>query len=287
MNINVKIQAILTCLTWKYSECKIDETPYGGTNSSYFCTYKDEKYIIRLAADNSNLLMINRRAEKAAIEAVRGADYSVPLIYFNADNGDMVTKYIDADAMTDEEYQQEENIIKRAAIMKDMHSRRTDYFFNPYDDVEKKLKYIRQHNIIMHENFNEAYAKYKKKRDANPYWEKQCLGLCHNDVTAGNCLITKDKKQIYLIDYEFAGMGNIFNDLFCNIAGFSTEKQQLFLKEYFGGYSEHMFQKIRDFHVIVMMWNVTWAYLKSLAPGNADIDYINYGNEWTELILSL
>jgi len=50
---------------------------------------------------------------------------------------------------------------------------------------------------------------------------------------------------------------------------------------------EYMLQKIRDFHVIVMMWNVTWAYLKSLAPGSAGVDYINYGNEWTELILSL
>jgi len=287
MEINKRIYEILAFLGWEESACKIDETSYGATNLSYFCEYKGEKYIIRIGAENSDLLVINRHAEKAAMEAVRGADYCVPLIYFNAENGDMVTQYVDADEMTGKEYGQEENIIRRAAIMKDLHSRKTDYFFNPYDDVEKKLAYIKQYNIPMHEKFDEAYGIYKTARDANPIFEKQYLGLCHNDVTAGNCLITKDKKRIYLIDYEFSGMGNIFNDLLCNVAGCPEEKQRLFLSEYFGEYKDYMAKKLKDFHIIVMMWNVTWAYLKSIAPGGANVDFMDYGNQWTDIILNL
>jgi len=276
MKTDEKISEILAAVGWKRSECEIDETPYGSTNTSYFCTYKDEKYIIRIGAENMDLLVINRRAEKSAMEAVRGTDYGIPLVYFNDDNGDMVTKYVDADPMTVEEFSQEENLIKIAAIMKDMHSRQTGYFFNPYDDVEKRLGYIKQHNIIMSEKFGEAYGIYEKRRDANPYFEKQYLGLCHNDVTLGNCLMTKDKKRIYLIDYEFSGMGNIYNDLLCVQHHYPAEKQQMFFREYFGEYSEQMTQKIKDFHIIVVLWNVTWAYIKSLAPGNTSIDFVEH-----------
>jgi thiamine kinase-like enzyme len=293
MNTGDRINAILAALGWERADCEIDETTYGATNLSYFCTYKgnknerNEKYIIRIGAENSDLLVINRRAEKAAMEAVRGADYYIPLIYFNDSNGDMVTKYADADAMTFEEFSQDENIIKMAAIMKDLHSRKTDYFFNPYDDVEKKLNYIKQYNIPLHEKFNEAYGIYASKRDANPIFEKQYLGLCHNDITLGNCLISKDKKRIYLIDYEFSGMGNIYTDLLCCVNGLTDEKQQIFFREYFGGYKEYMTEKTKDFLVIVLMWNVTWAYLKSLAPGASNVDYMNHGNQWIDAILNI
>ena len=283
-----KTGKILADLGWERSECEIGETSYGATNLSYFCTYRDEKYIIRMGAENSDLLVINRHAEKAAMEAVRGADYAIPLIYFDPASGNMVTKYVDADAMTGEQFNQEENIIRMATIAKDLHGRKTDYFFDPYDDVEKKLGYIKQYKIPMHEKFGEAYAIYKIRMDRNPAFEKQCLGLCHNDITAGNCLITKDRQKIYLIDYEFSGMGNIYNDLLCIVHGFPAEQQRLFFMEYFGEYKEYMTQKVKDFHIIVLMWNVTWAYLKSLDPGkNPDVDYMNHGNQWIDAILTM
>ena len=287
MTTGDRINTVIAALGWKRSDCEIGETPYGATNLSYFCTYKNDKYIIRIGSENSDLLVINRRAERAAMGAVRGADYCIPLVYFNDVNGDMVTQYADADEMTFEEFSQDENIIRMAAIMKDLHSRKTDYFFNPYDDVEKKLGYIKQYNISVHEKFDEAYAIYAAIRDSNPIFEKQYLGLCHNDITPGNCLITKDKKRIYLIDYEFSGMGNIYNDLICNVNGFSDEKQQLFFKAYFGEYKEYMTKKIRDFLIIVLMWNVTWAYLKNLAPGASNVDYMNHGNQWIDAILNM
>ena len=287
MNTGERIAGILAGVGWERSECEIGETPYGSTNTSYFCTYRNEKYIIRLGAENMDLLVINRRAERAAMEAVRGTDYGIPLVYFNDTNGDMITKYVDAEPITLEEFSQEANMLKIAAITKDMHSRRTDYYFNPYDDVEKRLAYIKQHKIVMSERFGEAYGIYEKRRDANPYFEKQYLGLCHNDVTLGNCLITKDKKRIYLIDYEFSGMGNIFNDLLCIQHHYHAENQQLFFEAYFGGYSEYMMQKIKDFHIIVVLWNVTWAYIKSLAPGNAGIDFIEHGNQWVDSVIHL
>jgi thiamine kinase-like enzyme len=199
----------------------------------------------------------------------------------------MVTKYMDADQMTEEEYHQEENIIKMAEITKDLHGRKTDYFFDPYEDVEKKLCYIKHHNIAMHERFDEAYGIYKAKREANPIFEQQYLGLCHNDINPENFLVTKDKQRIYMIDYEFAGMGNIFFDLTCNVGRLPAEKQQLFFKAYFGGYQEYMTQKISDFWVVVMMWNILWAYLKSLAPGGNSTDYMNYANQWVDLILRI
>ena len=234
------------------------------------------------------MLIINRHAEKAALEAIRGAAYAIPLLYFNTENGNMVTKYVDADPMTLEEFVREENIVKMAAILKDLHSRKTGYFFDPYDDTEKKLGYIKQHGIPLHEKFGEAYAIYAQKRDRNPAFEKQYLGLCHNDITTGNCLIAKDTQNIYLIDFEFSGMGNIYNDLLCTLHCYPPEKQQLFFEEYFGAYEQYMTQKIKDFHVIVLMWNVTWAYLKTLDPGKSpDVDYMLHGNQWVEAILTM
>jgi thiamine kinase-like enzyme len=288
LNTSDEITKILTDLGWEPADCEIGETPYGATNSSYFCTCSGEKYIIRLAAANSDLLVINRKAELAAMEAARGADWCLPLVYFNPENGNMVTKYVDADPITAEQFCREENIIKMASIIKDLHGRKTDYFFNPYDDVEKKLGYIKRHNIPMHENFDEAYEIYGIKRDRNPAFESGFLGLCHNDITPGNCLISKDGQKIYLIDYEFSGMGNIFNDLLCIVHYLPEEKQQLFFRQYFGEYKEYMTQKVKDFHVIVLMWNVTWAYLKTLDERKSpEVDYMQHANEWIDAILGM
>ena len=59
------------------------------------------------------------------------------------------------------------------------------------------------------------------------------LGLCHNDLNPQNIICRQDKK--YLIDWEFATLGDVFFDL----AGFIVEhqlagdKEDVFLRAYF------------------------------------------------------
>ena len=57
------------------------------------------------------------------------------------------------------------------------------------------------------------------------------IGLCHNDPFVNNFLYDG---TVRLLDWEFAGMGDIFFDLACLVKNYSDEQKEYMLKCYFG-----------------------------------------------------
>jgi thiamine kinase-like enzyme len=114
--------------------------------------------------------------------------------------------------------------------------------------------------------------------------ENRYLGLCHNDPCVNNIILGK---QIFLIDYEFAGMGNIFFDI-ASVCGLWDKCMQTnFLKCYFGYSNDKYLKYLRYFTIVQLIWNATWGYVKSCSDNAIFVDYIGWANEQCRIALSI
>ena len=100
-------------------------------------------------------------------------------------------------------------------------------------------------------------------------------GLCHNDLNTSNILYSND--STYFIDFEFAGMGDVFFDL-ATISWFLEDKlKDELIKSYFGYFNINLKKKLKMYLFVVKLWNATWSFIKSV-NNTTDYDYKLGGN---------
>ena len=100
-------------------------------------------------------------------------------------------------------------------------------------------------------------------------------GLCHNDLNTSNILYCSN--LVYLIDFEFSGMGDVFFDL-ATISWFLKDKlQDELIKSYFGYCNIELKNKLKNYLFVVKLWNATWSYVKSI-NSKSSYDYKLGGN---------
>ena len=100
---------------------------------------------------------------------------------------------------------------------------------------------------------------------------------CHNDLLNANFLLDGD--HVWIVDYEYAGMGDAFFDL-GNLSvnnGLTPEAQEILLRLYFGRVRDvhrarlALMQLMSDFREA--MWGVVQQGISTL-----DVDYVAYAD---------
>ena len=280
-----------------FAPCDVEvdtASPLGGTNTSYICVNRrtGEKYILRLASKSSGVLGIDRKGEYDAIRAASELGCGAPLLYFDSDSGDMLTGYIEGRQLTPDDFTPD-SAGAFAEIMKRLHSGRVGHRFDPFADVEKRLDAIRENKIPLRAGFDINYAFYRDIAERCRKTPEKFTGLCHNDPFAGNFIMKPDGK-LTLVDFEFSGTGNIFFDFSCLISSWPDELRTDFWRAYFGDNNPEYDKILRDWDVINVMWNCTWAYLKSLDSGtsanyggDAAFDFVGFGDRHVDILDSL
>ena len=280
-----RIKNLLDQLNWNRLECVIDPNPLGSTNESYLCTVRGEKYVLRLGTKQAGILSINRHAEEAALKLVSKLQCGANLIYYDLETGNMVTEYIRGREMTGEDLQNPPYFCRMIQVLKTVHAQKMSDQFDFYADIERRLNYIKEHNIPLHAQFNLAYEKYQQYKNRNNINPVLHYGLCHGDPFPNNFILS-DSGKVFLIDYEFAGMSDIFFDLACIAPSLALENQKELLRLYFGKYSPSLLEKLYDFFVINLMWNGTWAYVKSMDVPAEVFDFVKFGDTHIDHILN-
>lgn len=283
--MNTRLEKLMAQAGWNAEECEADDQYLGATNASFLCTYRGKKYVCRLATESSDILAINRKAEFAALKAVSDLGIGAPPVYFDPETGNMITSFIEGRSVTGADYGSLEFIKRTAEMMKKLHSLKTDFVFDPRADIERKISYIKERNVPLHEQFADIYRIYREISSRYPK-ESEFTGLCHGDPFANNFILSDDNK-LYLIDYEFAGMCDVFYDIACMISWYPKENKEFFLLTYFGYCDEAMLKRVRDFNFIQLFWNGTWSYVKSCDPGANEFDYLNFGHQHIDMLLGL
>lgn len=257
-------------LKWDITDVSIEYQTDGLTNQNYIIVKDDIKYVVRISGKNAGNLGINRYAELAAMKAASGIGLGAEVIYFSVETGNMITRYIDGRKWSNEDFETTENIMRVAATLKKVHRLPTiPYEFSPYKDIEDRIQFAIQNHLELPDYLDDLIEKLytiKQERETN---EQLYRGLCHNDPFSNNFL---DDGTVRLIDWEYAGMGDIFFDLSSVCMSFSPAKKEEFAQIYFGQCDEDKLNSLEQMSFVVLFWNSMWAVLQTQA-NESNVDY--------------
>lgn len=220
----------------------------GLTNRTYCVSFDvDEKYVIRIPGEGTEK-MIDRSDEKISTELACKIGIDADLISF-AKDGTKVTKCIpDAITMSSTSMKEICNIVSAAKIFKKLHNcgMDTGVKFEVFEMAERYIDIIKENNVEMFSDFDEIS---KLVLEMKKRIEKECAVSkvpCHNDPLCENWVLGRN--QMYLIDWEYAGMNDPMWDLAAVSleAEYANEQDALMLSEYLG----HETQELELYHFV-------------------------------------
>lgn len=260
----------------------VEVTPLGGgiTNQNFRVTVSGESFVLRLAGENTELLGINRQNEHAANVAAARAGVAPEVVYFIEPEGYLVTRFVDGRPISVEEMGSPANIRRVAEALTRVHSMGSiPGLFSASRVINAYTELGRRRGATFPDNFEWLL---ERKREIEGAQQQGTImpRPCHNDLLNGNFL---DDGVIRILDWEYAGMGDVFFDL-ANFAvhhEFSDEQDRELLEGYFGEATDGRFARLKQMKVMSdfreAMWGVVQSKLSKL-----DFDFQGYARQHFE-----
>lgn len=210
----------------------------GLTNVSFRFTVKGTKYVYRHPGGTAGNL-INREAELYAQMKAKELGVDKSVIYMD-ESGWKISYFVpDLTECSFEKYQDQLEL--GMDFLRRMHSIKVDKPIKNFDTVAEGKKLMKIASASKGNLFTEFADIIAKVEQLDSYVKTDAkrLGiervLCHNDTYVPNYLATTDG-DLYLIDWEYAGLNDPANDIACILCrGEYTEKQiEKYFRAYFG-----------------------------------------------------
>lgn len=273
-------EAIARVPQWSNAtDLEISSLDGGITNTNYRIDVRGESFALRIAGNGTEMLGINRKHEYAANLAAGQLGIAPEVVHVIQPEGYLITRFIKARSFPVEEITQPGNIRRVMEIVRKIHSMpEMPGTFSAFRVVEEYAKISQSYKVELPEKFDwlmerahEAESAIKITPDA--------LRPCHNDLLNANFLINDE--QIYVLDWEYAGMGDIFFDL----ANFSTnhelseEQDRWELECYFGEVTEKQRAHLNIMKVMSLFREAMWGIVQ-IGISELDFDYREYANKF-------
>lgn len=259
---NLEIENLLTKKLNLGKEVKNISLLGGMTNKNYLVELDFKKYVLRIPGEGTSFI-IDRKNEKANLEAIKYENLDTRLFYFDVSSGIKMTEYIE-NGETLNPLVAKGNLKRVAEKLKDLHSSNLEFtnIFNPFKEILKYEKMVKDLNG----SFYEDYEMVKKKvLSLENLLNNLGINLkpCHNDTVPENFIIADDR--VYLIDWEYSGMNDFLWDLaaFSIEANLSKEDEERFLRFYFNDKIDDAIALKITIHKICQdfLWSI-WTLLK-------------------------
>ncbi|MDQ0114051.1 choline/ethanolamine kinase family protein [Paenibacillus harenae] len=250
---------IETELRWPFEDTVIEFQENGLTNSNYIVAHGERRGAIRISGSHTDQLGINRYAEEAALRALDGLSIAPELLYFDPVRGHMITRFVEGRQVEQPELARRAEEV--AALFKLYHSLPpVEYEFSPYRDIENRIGIARSRNLPLPDSLDKLLDKLASIKTSREQAGERFRGMCHNDPFPNNFL---DDGSLRLLDWEYAGMGDVMFDLACLAWGYRREDRDRLLACYFGD-EEGPRQRgaLEDVIYVVQFWNAMWATLQ-------------------------
>ena len=254
-------------------------TPLKGgiTNRNYRVDVKGKSYVLRISGDNTELLGINREYEYRTQLIAGELGIAPEVVAFIEPEGYLVTKFIEGRPFSLEELRQPENIARIAAALNEIHSLPSiPGVFSPFMVVRSYAKIAKQHNVSFPDKFDWLISQINDA-EAAMMNTSRVQRPCHNDLLNGNFLLAE---KLYVLDWEYAGMGDVFFDLanFSNNHEFSEDEDHLLLDCYFGTVTSQAVAHLNIMKIMSDFREAMWG-LVQVRISDLDFDFLEYANK--------
>lgn len=209
----------------------------GLTNVSFSFYARGIKYVYRHPGGTAGNL-INRKAEKYAQMKAKELGIDKSVIYMD-ESGWKISYYVQN--ITECNFEKYPSQLEQGMeYIRRIHNIDVDEDIKVFDDVEEGKKLMTIASATKGNLFNEFKGIINKVDILDKYVKEDAKRLdiknvlCHNDTYVPNYIATEEN-DLYLIDWEYAGLNNPANDVACILCrdNYTEEQIEKYLKAYF------------------------------------------------------
>jgi thiamine kinase-like enzyme len=232
-----ELRQIVQKLTPELGEAEGEPKPLEGgiTNRNYSVTLGGKAYVVRMPGKDTDLLGIDREGERQANERAAELGLAPPVAAMLTEPPCLVTEFIEGTEMSEEDLRDPGNVSVIAPSLRRMHDSGAELptDFDSFRVVEDYAETAGDGGTEVPAAYQDA-SKYAREIEAALSGPEHDPVPCHNDLLAANFL--RDSERIWIVDWEYAGMGDRYFDLgnFSVNNKFDEQGRASLLEAYFG-----------------------------------------------------
>jgi thiamine kinase-like enzyme len=259
---------------------EIEELTGGITNKNFKITVGGECFVLRLGGNETQFLGIDRRTEYECSRLASQIGIAPEPVAFLEPEGYILARFISGRGIPVEEIGAPGTIQRVVGSMRSYHA--LDYFpgsFSPFRVVEEYAQTARTFNVRLPDKMDWYLEKSGEIERVLYAREPLQPRPCHNDLLNGNFI--DDGTRIRILDWEYAGMGDIFFDLgnFAVQHEFNDEQDEILMRAYFGIPTDSQRARQKLMKIMSDLREAMWAQVQK-GVSKLDFDYAGYGHKY-------
>jgi thiamine kinase-like enzyme len=257
----------------------------GITNRNYLLESGDERVVVRVFGADTELLGIDRVAEDVAARAAADAGVGPPVLAFLPEAGCLVTRFVGGAPVPVEDLESERVVGAVVRSVRAIHACPAfPSSFPVFRIVEDYAELAGGRGVQVPTQYDEAHdlaGRIEAAVGRAPLPDRPC----HNDLLNANFL--REDDHVWVLDYEYAGMGDPFFDL-ANLSinnGMSDDAQEMMLRAYFGEVTDGHRARLGLMRIMSDLREAMWGVVQQ-ALSTLDVDYVEYASRHFERLLA-
>ena len=263
---------------WNAADATVAPLVGGITNQNYRVDIGGETFVLRIGGKGTHLLGIDRGRESICTSIAAQVGVGAEVIHFLPGEDVLVTRFIVGTGMTPEIAAQPEMLPRIVNSMKRYHAG-PDFpgIFSPFNTVRSYHTLALEKNVAFPESLPQVFALMVQIEQALATSGETYTRPCHNDLLAGNFI--DDNHTIRILDWEYAGMGDLFFDLgnFAVNQSLNEEQCSLLLQCYFGEVQPANLAHLHLMRLGSDLRESFWGFLQ-MGISELDFDYKEYAH---------
>jgi thiamine kinase-like enzyme len=245
-----------------------------------------DRYVLRLAGNDTHLLGISREVEHAATVTAAGVGVGPEVVAFVRPEGYLVTRFIEGRPIPEVEMRTPARLAAVGDAVRRIHDGPAiPGLFVPLRIVEAYRALALARGVAIPPEYDLAQAMARRIELAFLTAPVE-LRPCHNDLLNANFI--DDGARIRIVDWEYAGMGDPFFDLgnFSINHELDADADAALLKAYAGEIRRADLARITLMRVVSDFREAMWGVLQQ-GISTLDVDFVAYADEHFDRLLTV
>jgi thiamine kinase-like enzyme len=271
---------------WSAADAVVTPLLGGITNQNYRVDIAGETFVLRIGGKGTHLLGIDRGRERTCTAIAAQIGVGAGVVHFLASASDevLITRFIPGEGVSPETAARPEMLRRIVDAVRRYHAG-PDFpgTFSPFATVRSYHKLALEHNVSFPGTLLQVFSLMVRIEAAiGPLHQPR---PCHNDLLASNFI--DDGRTIWILDWEYAAMGDPFFDLgnFAVNQSLDEEQCKLLLRYYWGEVQPADLAHLHLMRLASDLRESFWGFLQ-LGISELDFDYAGYAHHHLERFLS-
>jgi thiamine kinase-like enzyme len=270
---------------WTGRPARVTPLAGGITNRNFRVEVGGATYVVRLPGRDTALLGIDRTAEWEATRAAARAGVAPEPVAFLPEHGVLVTRFLEADPLPADALARDDVLTPVVTAIRTLHA------MPPIASRFSPFRVVREYGRIATDRGVPAPAVCAAALARTSEIEQACRvrpsppAPCHNDLLAANFLLRESRA--FIVDYEYAGMGDPFFDLgnFAVNNGLPDDALPALLERYCGTVTRSSLARLTLMRIVSDFREAMWGVVQQ-AISTLDVDYRAYAHRHLDRCLA-